>query len=665
MLKQYFHILIIAIFITSCVPAFERNNDMVEVSLEDNEVRELFRLQDEQKIDSLYTFFNDRRATSAYLSTMAFASILAEESIDSLISQLDNPNLDVRAAAAFSLGQLKNAKAEGPLIEAFKNKDTLDINNNSNANILEAIGKCGGEGMLNAMSTVSTYVKSDTMLLLGQARGIYRYALRGITVPAGTERMITMVLDETYPSEARLIAAHYLARAKEIDIEKHKFQLVKFLTSDPDPNIRMAIARAMGKTTDLEIHSYLLNHLSLEEDYRVKVNIIRALETFPQEKSIEAILALLNDKNPHVADAAGNFLINNGSPAEANYYKTLISDSLSYAVNGKLYEAVLKNLPHYFVNTRKKLESDILEKVKDGESDQEKIAYIRALAHNPRSYTALDKLIKETKSEPVATASVESIYGLLKSEHFIKTFKTAHVRRRKEVGDIIIKLLDNGDSGVSAVIADMIIDPETSLSGIISEIQYLQKAKDALTLPREIETYNKLQEAISILLQEEFTPKKVEYNNPIDWAVIEGVTDSSMWTIKTSKGDISFNPYPGSAPGSVANFKKLADSNFYDKKIFHRVVPNFVVQAGCPRGDGYGSLDYSIRSEFANEYYNDEGYIGMASAGPHTEGTQFFITHSPTPHLDGRYTIFGKVDDGMDVVHTILPGDQILDVITN
>jgi cyclophilin family peptidyl-prolyl cis-trans isomerase len=89
------------------------------------------------------------------------------------------------------------------------------------------------------------------------------------------------------------------------------------------------------------------------------------------------------------------------------------------------------------------------------------------------------------------------------------------------------------------------------------------------------------------------------------------------------------------------------------------VVPNFVIQSGCPRGDGFGSLGFTIRSEVGDTYYNDEGYVGMASAGLHTEGTQFFITHSPTPHLDGRYTIFAKVIEGMDVVHKISIGDTI------
>ena len=83
------------------------------------------------------------------------------------------------------------------------------------------------------------------------------------------------------------------------------------------------------------------------------------------------------------------------------------------------------------------------------------------------------------------------------------------------------------------------------------------------------------------------------------------------------------------------------------------------MQGGCPRGDGYGALDYTIRSEIGLAWYDKEGYLGMASAGPDTEGTQFFITHSPAPHLDGNYTIFGRVTSGMDVVNQLQPGDVI------
>ena len=113
------------------------------------------------------------------------------------------------------------------------------------------------------------------------------------------------------------------------------------------------------------------------------------------------------------------------------------------------------------------------------------------------------------------------------------------------------------------------------------------------------------------------------------------------------------------APGSVVNFVKMVEDKYFDGKAFHRVVPNFVIQTGCNRGDGFGSEDYSIRSEFSRRKYKT-GSVGMASAGKDTEGTQWFITHSPTPHLDGKYTIFAEVVSGMEVVHRIQVGDQII-----
>jgi peptidyl-prolyl cis-trans isomerase B (cyclophilin B) len=106
----------------------------------------------------------------------------------------------------------------------------------------------------------------------------------------------------------------------------------------------------------------------------------------------------------------------------------------------------------------------------------------------------------------------------------------------------------------------------------------------------------------------------------------------------------------------VQNFVKLAQSGFYDGKTFHRVVPNFVVQGGCPIGNGWGNPGYSIRSEDGPLRF-DRGMVGMATEGKDTGGCQFFITHSPQPHLDGRYTIFGKVVQGMDVVDQLRVDD--------
>lgn len=134
--------------------------------------------------------------------------------------------------------------------------------------------------------------------------------------------------------------------------------------------------------------------------------------------------------------------------------------------------------------------------------------------------------------------------------------------------------------------------------------------------------------------------------------------------IKTDKGDITLELFPNEAPGTVENFEKLAKEGFYDGLTFHRVIPDFVIQGGCPRGDGTGGPGYTIKCETkGNPHKHGTGALSMAHAGKDTGGSQFFITHSPQPHLDGVHTVFGQVIDGMDVVYEIRPGDVMNKVI--
>lgn len=136
----------------------------------------------------------------------------------------------------------------------------------------------------------------------------------------------------------------------------------------------------------------------------------------------------------------------------------------------------------------------------------------------------------------------------------------------------------------------------------------------------------------------------------------------SKAVIKTEKGDMSVEFFNDDAPGTVDNFIKLSKEGFYDGLTFHRVIPDFVVQAGCPKGDGTGGPGYSIDCELDGEnQYHDRGVLSMAHAGRNTGGSQFFICHSRnnTAHLDRNHTVFGKVVDGLDVIDDIRQGDVI------
>lgn len=131
-------------------------------------------------------------------------------------------------------------------------------------------------------------------------------------------------------------------------------------------------------------------------------------------------------------------------------------------------------------------------------------------------------------------------------------------------------------------------------------------------------------------------------------------------SIETTKGAIELELFAEHAPRTVNNFVFLAREGFYDGTSFHRVIPNFMIQGGDPTGTGRGGPGYRFRDEFdGNPLRHDRGVISMANAGPNTNGSQFFITHAPQPHLDNRHTVFGRVTEGIEVVDSIQQGDEI------
>lgn len=130
--------------------------------------------------------------------------------------------------------------------------------------------------------------------------------------------------------------------------------------------------------------------------------------------------------------------------------------------------------------------------------------------------------------------------------------------------------------------------------------------------------------------------------------------------METDKGTITLTLFDQDAPGTVQNFIDLSQAGFYDGLTFHRVIPDFMIQGGCPKGNGTGGPGYTIKCEI-NQNKHLAGSLSMAHRGPDTGGSQFFICHGPQPHLDGVHTVFGQTDN-MDVVNAIRQGDKILSI---
>jgi peptidyl-prolyl cis-trans isomerase B (cyclophilin B) len=134
-------------------------------------------------------------------------------------------------------------------------------------------------------------------------------------------------------------------------------------------------------------------------------------------------------------------------------------------------------------------------------------------------------------------------------------------------------------------------------------------------------------------------------------------------TMETNQGIMEIELFPQDAPKTVNNFVFLAEQGFYDGVTFHRVIDDFVIQGGDPTGTGSGGPGYRFEDEVrGNPRKHGTGFLSMANAGPNTNGSQFFITHSPQPHLDGKHTVFGQVISGQDIIYKIRKGDEMISI---
>ena len=502
-----------------------------------------------------------------------------------MVEILGDPIIEVRTAAAYALGQIGNLETVDPLMNAFVNKDTSDVDNVFNSTILEAIGKTGNKSLLDALASVESYRITDTLLLLGQSRAIYRYANRGINTQKGTNRMVELASNQAYPNEVRVIAANYLARAKDIDISKSQFRIAEALIGASDQNVRMAIALALRKVTEPDILKILQSQFIVEKDYRVKVNILKAFGSYKYIDNIDLILDHLDDENIHVANAAAQYLVDHGKRDDVEIYKTFAKKNLDNTVRAKIYASVLKHLPSYYIESRALIRSSLLRYLKElkGKPYVAK-HYVAALGQDPYSYAYLKEAAIDSGVVTIRTAGMEALSKIVSGKSFVNTFRFRSDRVKIEILDIIKEQFAKGDVGTMAIGAGILSNEKIGYRNLIKNDSFLIAAAAKLSLPREIETYNEIKKALAYINNVKYKAEKNSYNHPINWKTLATVSDSTIAVVRTNKGNFTIKLFGNTTPGSVANFIDLANDDFFDNKVYHLVVSNFVIQGGCQIG---------------------------------------------------------------------------------
>lgn len=626
---RYCFILLAGALLTQCSPEAPNH-------FSDNTLRLLADLQDRRHTDSLVVFLHDEQARYRTHAALALASVQDTLAVPALINGLHDNDMQVRKAAAFALGQTGTARAAEALLTSW----SAETDTATQHEMLEAIGKS------ITRSQRPTLQVSQLPSSKGTAWLLYRMALRGMADSMMIEKASMLLTNPVM--ETRLGAAHFFARSSAA-IDRAFAPLAQSALQEEDPTVRMAATLALRKIKTSQARILLTGIVHNDTDYRVRINAVRALQQFPADSVLSTLTQVLHDSVGQVQVATSEAILALANEKHLSQLLTLAEEAQHWRVRGNLWEAILR------VANNQELTARVIKLYDHEPHVYAQASLLTALGSSPQAMDFIHQQLMHTTVPVIRSTAATALVSINRHPSFTGALQ-------KTLAHYYQEAMTTKDAAVIGTIAAALADSTLGYKKIYSETGFLYEAKKLLSLPRDNEALQPLESAIAYFEGKKVsTPVSNQFNHPIDWKLVQSLQRDATAVIETAKGTIRLRLLVEEAPGSVANFVTLARSGYFDKKNFHRVVPNFVIQGGCNRGDGWGSEDYSIRSEFSARRYTT-GSVGMASAGKDTEGTQWFITHSPTPHLDGRYTIFAVATAGMEVVDAMEVGDEILSV---
>jgi len=659
----HYWILVLTLGLTSCIPNKPKSDLDFSLDLENKDIQLAYEAAYKKSRDTLFRYFHHKDPTVRFIAIDAFASWQDSSAIDSIAPLLRDEDENVRIGAAYSLGQIRSIKAESYLTGAFVKFDSLNNNQLFNSTILEALGKCGSAATLKQIAGVKSYLSTDSILVTGQARSIYRFALRDMISSEGTKTCINMVCHPGYPLEAKLYAANYLSRAKNIDLRSSVDTLVTAFNADKDRDIRLALASAITKTKTDKAFNFLEGEMTRSNDQGIRYVLMSNLKTFSYQQADTLAYQYLKDGDYRIARAAANYLTDHGTAEDSKkYFDYFLNPATNRSAHIELLAAANKHAPYTFSVTKGTINNILKDSLLKVADVYRKTDIIKALSYDVTNFVFIRNATEKAPDKALQVAGLESFANILGSPYFSKIYKSNYIPYKKQIFSYLIDGLMSKDVGLVSTAAVVLRDPALNFKTFYPSDSLFRIVLKKQKLPDNIEAYNELATTITYWSGQPVKPAQERGFRMLDWAVLNNITDSTTCEIVTTKGSIKILLLPSAAPMTVANWVELVKRNYFNGKNFHRVVPNFVIQSGCNRGDGFGAMNYTIRSEFSQLYYDKEGMVGMASAGPDTESAQFFITSAATPHLDGRYTIFGRTIAGMDVVRKIQRGDKILKI---
>ena len=683
----------------------------------------IVRAEDERRWDDdLRSLFRARNANVRRRAALATGRIGNDAAVANLVELLRHDDeTDVRAMAAFAIGEIESPLGADALLAALKDASEPKLRARGVEALgkiaaalpkeQEARSKELGAAILEVLNFEARRRSAPDRLtiLLGLTA-----ALRAKAANAGP--VIAEFLTYSDP-RIRADAANALARLKLKDGNE---QLQKLLTSDPDPIVRANAARVLGATEDKASLESLFDRAKNDEDPRVWVSALRALAALKDQEGAKAIAEkVLHDQGGCARRLVKekNLLYHLRDSSDCLDLVTTLGRMFQGTDNDLAYSFIYQwnfdfspeRTPEVEIALARIFTSEYLKQLGNEAGAKRKAQ--GALFTDWRVASALAQGLGEIAALPTATKDQKQfaenvLHAMLEyrtSGTDIKTFAAVHsdyaipdvlrayaAFKPKDLAEVLRDHLKESDVIIRGTAADLLgeLPPdETNARALIDALpvaladkqlndaalsildalakQKTAKANEAIKTALDSSDHLIRRRAVALLKANgtgDFSSRigtVKTSNTAADYERAIGRIGKQVRALfTTTKGSFIIELLPEDAPLTVDNFVQLAKRKYFNGITVHRVVPNFVIQDGDPRGDGNGGPGYQIRCEI-NQVPYERGAVGMALSGKDTGGSQWFVTHSPQPHLDGGYTVFGNVVSGMETVDNIARGDVI------
>ena len=432
--------------------------------------------------------------------------------------------------------------------------------------------------------------------MLGQAWGLSRYSIRGIVTRQSSAKAAEILTNST-SKKVKFVISHYFALNENIDLSSYRATLKSEFQTTNDINLKINLTTAIGKMQNEKALSFL--HTVLESDYdnKIKIRAIEACYNYNYYSSKAIMFSFITHENNNIALLASRFFIKNGVQEDANEYLQKAKNVNSWQTRANMLTAALR-----YSDEKESISNSIKSGYKLTDNIFEKASLLYALSGDPSQYKFVQNETFYNNNKIISTAGIRALYKMRLNSNFDKFYNEVYEKTGDdlyvEFSLIFKQAIQSQDNAKVYYGAKILQQKDLEFREMYDNTYFIKQALSNCYLPRDLEAYLELSKALKFINGEDAEYTKSFNYRKINWKRISGLDPNHQAIIKTSKGDILIELHVNKAPAAVSNFIHLIQEEYYNDSYFFRVMPDYIAQTGCKRGDGWGTANYAIRTEF-------------------------------------------------------------------